>query len=322
MSSVKGMELSKYIIPVAIGVLLTPVIQKIYKETVEIISNTVYDTLIINKKENPPIHHFLMREISKKVPCNRVAGGSIIRYTPKCGKYTITINDREYGEIDIYVELKEDMIILYSWNKKNLMYFGTDLDMLKRYVESVNKMYNSPDKCRIFYMLKDNEWFPTYRDPLNIEDIDITDNMQQVVDYISENRTVKNHTGICLTGPPGSGKTTCAEYIAHLFGCNTYSFNMNSNNIDSATFQNLMGTVNPNSIVLFDEFESQLEAVKENNTANVGNGGILSGFDGTPRLPNGTILIIITNNNDKIPNNLSNALFREGRISKCFEFTL
>ena len=129
--------------------------------------------------------------------------------------------------------------------------------------------------------------------------------------------------GIILHGDPGTGKTTAVEVVAKQFGLSIYSINLMAKNLTDTKLIELCTNVLPNSIIVFDEFEKYYSKLFD-PLSNITFGGILTAIDGTVRLQDGTIIIIIMNGNphEVITDTLNRQMLtRFGRLDTIIYFT-
>ncbi len=69
--------------------------------------------------------------------------------------------------------------------------------------------------------------------------------------------------GYLLTGKEGSGKSAAVELIASRYNKAIFMVTLNSLEMDDSILINLIKEVPPNSVVVFDEIDKQLETIKK-----------------------------------------------------------
>jgi len=154
--------------------------------------------------------------------------------------------------------------------------------------------------------------------------------MKSVIEYVNEFKTSESiylskgipyRHGLMFCGCPGSGKTTLIEIIAKKYGMSIYNLNINSNDMTDITLNNLVATIQPNSILVLEEIDKQILALKSHPNSYVTLGGIISALDGPQRLSHSSIIIMTANSMNFLDEIESSAMFRKGRIDKTFIFT-
>lgn len=126
------------------------------------------------------------------------------------------------------------------------------------------------------------------------------------------------HRGYLLVGPPGTGKSSIARAIATYLGLDLYYVPLGDLQFDANLLQ-LMGSVAPRSIVLFEDIDVLTKA-SHNRDKNDGDGegvtlsGLLNALDGVAT-PHGLITFMTTNDGER----LDPALIRPGRMDRRFE---
>ena len=137
-------------------------------------------------------------------------------------------------------------------------------------------------------------------------------------EYLKQGKPFRQ--GYLIQGDPGTGKSTIVEKVAHDFGMSTYLVTLNSNQMTDSTLINLIASVPPRSIILFDDFDQQYSTLFTNQNLNVSHGGILTALDGAHRLSYGTIIFMLLNNMEVLDSSFKEALVRPGRIDHQFKF--
>lgn len=251
---------------------------------------------------------------------NIVEGSCSIISRPADGNYFIV--DKKLG--DIFINLKEKTIEISTWYHKDIKANEIFDFIQERYIESFGAKSNI---C--YYILnKDCRWEFTVARPLEL-DLKMNKQIKDVVDYINfrYQLTEFKRTGIILHGPPGTGKSKIAEWMASKYGMNVYLASLDEH-VDNTYLKKLFLEVPTNSIILFDEMHSQLQRIKSNIQKKIDPSGILSAIDGPGRLAYNVFVIITTNALETIldyfedPKYQENPLTRPGRIDKTFELNI
>lgn len=99
-----------------------------------------------------------------------------------------------------------------------------------------------------------------------------------------------------VIGPPGVGKSTPVEYIARQFERCIFSLSMVDPKMTDNNLRRLVANMPTNCILEINEFQRQMEFLNNPDTS-VTFAGLLAALDGSARLPEGTIVIITTNEN-------------------------
>jgi hypothetical protein len=194
------------------------------------------------------------------------------------------------------------------------------------YIDKIYKTYCVPEKITTYFTSNEDKWsFPIIRRSRDITKINITNEMQKVIDNIdefidAEQVYYKNGNpykkGYLIKGKPGTGKTSIIEYTAIKHNMCIYLVNLNSKNMTDSVLINLLSDIPPHSIIVFEEIDRQIETLNKNNNKFVSEGGILTAIDGPQRLSHGTIVIMTSNNTYKFTESFREALFRKGRIDE------
>lgn len=115
-------------------------------------------------------------------------------------------------------------------------------------------------------------------------------------------------------GPPGNGKSSLAQALAHHFKLPLYVLLLAKDGFSAGdeALANAMQELPKHCILLLEDVD---RLVAENSDKGVSMSGLLNSIDG-PLASEGRILIMTTN----FPENINEALKRPGRIDRSFEF--
>ena len=259
-------------------------------------------------------------------------------YTLKNGTYNLKfkddmLNDDELNKgvtvtvDDIEITL-HTMVSIKSWDHQKQILF------LEKIINIIYKAKQDPGKYIINFSLNDTGTWgsPHIRNHRVIKNI--TTKMKEAInaaktfmnvetmkDY--ELRGIPYRYGMLLSGVSGSGKTTVVEKIAMELGMTVYNINLISDKLTNGLLIEACISVIKRSLIVFDEFDKAYRQIIKNYKSKVTLAGILSAIDGTIRLPESCIVIIIMNEKliGLIPDKLErDALGRPGRIDKEIEF--
>lgn len=253
------------------------------------------------------------------------------KYERRCGCHYDEDKKQYYYRI---VRNYED-ILLCLWIKKtdDTIWISCkqriSQEKLENFCNEIYNYYNSPEKSIMYYMSIDKQWkYPILRRPRNVNSINITSSMQNVLDDV-DNFMQNSHNyelqglpykrGYLFQGKSGTGKTTLAELISIKYNRSIYLVSLNSGTMDDSALVNLLSDVPAYSLIVFEEIDRQIETLKTNKNINISDGGILTAIDGPQRLSHGTIIIMTSNNAYEFSKTFKDALFRKGRIDKTFQ---
>lgn len=316
-------------------------IKNITKKISDDIFYTVYRDIKINKEQSPKTVFAIKEHLKTKNVDFRYTGNdgyNGLNYDISNGTYKIH-NDiwHRITTYDYYTSFMDYKCI--GTLKKKLVYYKFEdkyiyitvqasitAEELYNYVDKIYKTYCVPEKITTFFTSNEDKWsFPIIRRSRDIAKINITDEMQKVIDNINEfisNEIVYQENGnpykkgYLINGKPGTGKTSIIEYTAIKNNMCIYLVNLNSKNMTDSVLINLLSNVPPYSIIVFEEIDRQLETLNKNNNKYVSEGGILTAIDGPQRLSHATIVVMTSNDTYEFTESFKEALFRKGRIDE------
>jgi len=294
--------------------------------------NVAYYKIHINPKEDHRCKQAILEEIrSLGLHLNgshpvRVSDG---RLEPFCeisnGTYTLPDNET-VGKV--HIEITDDLIIVKAFAIPVLKKCPDQLSLLN-YYKDLYKKHNSVDKVLVHYSPEKEDWtHPIFRPPRNFSALSLNNTVKQVmqkVDWFKANRDYFNDKGApyrygCfLYGEPGTGKSLITELISYRHEMPVYHITLNAKDMSDAVLRNLVAKIPPHSILVFDEFDKQIESMKRNPTVTISFGGILTALDGPERLSEGTIVILTANKKDFLSEEEQQCLFRDQRIDYVCE---
>lgn len=294
-------------------------LKDIISKTISSITNQLISSIKIKRFGNEKIVYCILLELEKKYgdsirklkvkQCN-----DIISYTFCNGFYRIY-----YEGNFIFIKITDKTVTLWCCISRP--------KYLKKYLDSIY----IPDKTNnvlIFYSSQNDNWStPIFRRPRN--KIKTTIDMQKMLDDINhfygnereyENNGYAFRRGYFIEGAPGSGKSNIIEKIANLHNMCVYMIQINSGSMCDDMLIDLVSKVPPKSLVVFDEFDKQYNAIQHNPTVHISDSGILNAIDGPQRLSHGSIVVMIVNDKSLLPQTLLTPLLRVGRLDQTFIF--
>jgi chaperone BCS1 len=204
------------------------------------------------------------------------------------------------------------------------------MDILKKFVNDVYCNYNKKDNVLYYHTSNNGTFklgipkspriFPTLTPSMNsmILDVDFFMNGSTKLKY--KKNGIPHRRGYLIHGPPATGKSSIVEYIAMKYDMNPYVIIFNDINMTDSTLITLLNRVPMNSIILIDEIDRQLETLNLNPNKQLFHAGILSALAGAERLSESVLIILTTNDINKLDPNFKTSLVRIGRIDTILEF--
>ena len=236
--------------------------------------------------------------------------------------FTIPYGVYYLSESNVTISYRKDKITIYS--------SSLSIKELKSYMESIYLKHCSPERIIISYTSFEDKWsHPIIRRPTNFLVGNLTNKMKETLDDINyflnaskvyEANGVPYRRGYLLYGVPGSGKTSIIEIVAKTYNMQIYTLFLNANGMTDTSLVNLISSIPPRSIIVLDEIDRQLDALKANKNIHISIAGLLSAIDGPQRLSYSTIIIMTANIEDFLDEKNGASLFRKGRIDRLIEF--
>lgn len=227
----------------------------------------------------------------------------------------------------IYVDVSDNKIAIRAFK---FLCGRVTMKNLKSYFDDLYKIYNAASNVMLFFTSDSDQWTrPISRIPRNFKKLKLTNEMKLALDDVddftkNEKRYYKKgysyRRGYFFHGKTGTGKSTMAEIIAYKYNRVIYMLTLNSKNMTDTSLINLLCSVPPNSIIIIDEIDKQIEALSKNKKACVTIAGLLTALDGPQRLSDSTIIILTANKLSFLSKIDQKSLLRRGRIDKVIEF--
>lgn len=294
------------------------------KDLIKNVLTVAYDlftyTMYIKKIGNEKIVHSIIKELesvyetSTKKMHVRQANNSI-NYSLCSGTYYIW-----YEQWIIFIKLEDNDVILWTHFKNK--------NILQNFIRKLYTPDNESKDFTCFYMQKDDCWnTPLIR--RTKPNIFVSDSMKLMIDNVAKFFTKETlyetsgksfRRGYFIQGANGVGKSSIIEIIASIHKMCVYMVNLNSMGMTDTVLINLVGSVPPFSLIVFDEFDKQYEAIQKNKNVQVSDAGVLSAIDGSQRLSHGSVVVVIVNEKDCLSEKFYKSLTRKGRLDKSYVF--
>ena len=123
----------------------------------------------------------------------------------------------------------------------------------------------------------------------------------------------RHQYGMLWVGPPGCGKTSLVEAIAHEFGFSIYTFALGDSTLTDSEMMTMYLRMGPKAIAVFDDID-RVKIGEKGITVN----GLLKLLDGFARQGQTLLKILICNDRTKVPP----VVRRKGRVDKEYYFSL
>lgn len=256
--------------------------------------------------------------------------GEGVKYRLPHGFYKFEIDNET-----MYCDYQEKKIIIYKmikivW-KTILPGIEKQNENIKKFIETSKKKHWVNNDAIHFYNIEDNKWkFPNIGRPTTFKEKNLTKTMINVLKDVKNFKSsekkynemgITYRRGYMLYGIPGSGKTTIIELIARNYNMSTYNLSITSNDMTDGILLNLINEIPPNSLIVLEELDKQIDKIKNNINSQVSISGLLSSIDGPKRIAHGCIIICTSNRLNILEGTEQEALCRKGRFDMKYEFT-
>lgn len=280
------------------------------------ITNYFSNRITIDKKQHKTvfaIKKFLYENLFLCDKLNNLdvkdTSNSLIFDVPE-GCYSIS-----YDNKNVNILYETENITISCWSNNSI-------DFLKKFITDIYEKYNKKNKVAFYYTHSGDKWnFPITRRHYDISLLErnskINNFLNNVEKYIKNEN--QNRIGFLIKGNPGVGKSLMIQVIASIYDMGIHIVTLNSENMSDSVLINLISNIPPRSLIVFDEFEKQLECLNENN-GKLTTGGILQAMDGPQRISHKSIIILTVNDDNFLNEKFKNSLLRKGRIDECYNF--
>lgn len=298
------------------GYLFQDKIKQITNSVLNFMSNIICSSITINVRGSEKLVYGIQKELENiwlTKARNIIAHGDDF-YTLNNGRYYF-----RYKYNIIFIDWSENQIILWI--------AGLNVELIKEYINYVEKKYNKKDDVIIYYLIDNDKWGNTlYRRPSDYSNItnDMKNMMNDIDLFFTQKKLYKKNSwpyrkGYIIEGNSGTGKSTIVNVISSKYNMCIYKVVLNCNGLDGNKLTSLINKVPPRSLIVFDEMDKQYESISLNPNVKIFDSDILSAIDGPMRLSHGTIVIMTLNDINKIKSMMP-ALTRKGRMDQSFKF--
>ncbi len=221
----------------ALGLVLTYLYQdearEVFTEFISYCYDLFWATAIIKRSEhdNSARMVYAIKQELKKLAIKRVVVSDGAEYEPANGTYTIN---------KFKIVVKDDKITIRK--------FLGQIHEIQDYLKTIYDHHCSSDKVTTFYVSNENKWnFPVFRRP---RDISINSKNECVITDMIDFQGARK--GYILEGAPGCGKSSIIEYVANKRSMSVYLVSLNSDKMNDSVLTNMIATIPPNSLIVFE----------------------------------------------------------------------
>lgn len=244
----------------------------------------------------------------------------------RIGNYLILASCTEHEEKKNYSSVSKNTLVLYFPNKES----KTAVEQIIQ--KWVSEHYDTAYEPGLYNYKEYDGWIRSARNypRRTLNSVFIESNtkdaiLNSIVEYeanadLYEQKQVPRHFGLCLTGPPGVGKSSLIAALATHFGKNIYLANQDIMNRTS-TLIDVIDNIKPDSMFVIEDIDSfaaaqsrDKEGPKKDKEASLST--LLNALDGIAT-PKGLFFVITTNRYE----DLDEALRRPGRITLSVEMS-